>query len=127
MQPVLTQVGPDDVDDLVLLYTDPVVAHWTGPWTRTSVEAWAVAMAARWATDRVGKWMARDRSDASLTWAADHHPDLPVVAFTEVHDHASRAVMERLGLRPAGIIRRPGLVEGRTGVQPDAPFALYRL
>ena len=49
------------------------------------------------------------------------------MAFTEVHDHASRAVMERPGLRPAGIIRRPGLVEGRTGVQPDAPFALYRL
>jgi hypothetical protein len=35
--------------------------------------------------------------------------------------------MERLGMRPAGIIRREGLVEGRTGVQPDALFALYRL
>ena len=38
-----------------------------------------------------------------------------------------RPVMERLGMRPAGIIRREGLVEGRTGVHPDAPFALYRL
>ena len=28
---VLTPVGPDDVDDLLLLYSDPVVAHWTGP------------------------------------------------------------------------------------------------
>ena len=28
---VLTPVGPDDVDDLTLLYGDPVVAYWTGP------------------------------------------------------------------------------------------------
>ncbi|GLI02849.1 hypothetical protein Pa4123_81270 [Phytohabitans aurantiacus] len=27
----------------------------------------------------------------------------------------------------AGIIRRDGLVEGRTGIHPDAPFAVYRL
>ena len=31
---VLTPVGPDDVDDLVLLYSDPVVAYWTGPRAR---------------------------------------------------------------------------------------------
>jgi RimJ/RimL family protein N-acetyltransferase len=49
-----------------------------------------------------------------------------VVAFTEVHNRASRAVMERLGMRPAGIIRGEGLIEGRTGVHPDAPFALHR-
>ena len=132
------------------------------------MEAWAANMAARWARDGVGKWMARDRFDgslvgrggftrtdldgdtvlelgwvvrdaltgrgfatelgcAALAWAADHEPDVPVVAFTEVHNRASRAVMERLGMRPAGTIRREGLVEGRTGVQPDAPFALYRL
>jgi hypothetical protein len=35
--------------------------------------------------------------------------------------------MERLGLRFVGIIRRPGLVEGQAGVQPDAPFALFRV
>ena len=164
---VLTPVGPDDVNDLLLLYSDPVVAYWTGPWTRAAVEAWAADMAARWTADGVGKWMARDRSDgslvgrggftrfdldgetvlelgwavrdartgrgyatelgrAALAWAVEHQPDLPVVAFTEVHNHASRAVMERLGMRAAGIIRRAGLVEGRTGVHPDAPFALYR-
>jgi RimJ/RimL family protein N-acetyltransferase len=151
-----------------LLYGDPEVAFWTGPWTPASVVAWVAAMAARWTTDGVGKWTARDRSDgslvgrggftrfdlagakvlelgwvvrdahtgrgyatelgrAALTWAAEHFPDVPVVAFTEVHNHASRAVMERLGMRCAGIIRRDGLVQGRTGVHPDAPFALYRL
>ncbi len=165
---VLTPVGPDDVDDLVLLSGDPEVALWTGPWTRAAVEAWAADMAARWTGDGVGKWMARDRADgslvgrggftrfeldgeavlelgwavrdtrtgrgyatelgrAALAWAAEHEPDAPVVAFTEVHNGASRAVMERLGMRPAGIIRRKGLHERHTGLHPDAPFALYRL
>lgn len=153
-----------------MLYGDPTVAYWTGPWTLAGIAAWAAGMADRWATDGVGKWMARDRADgslvgrggftrirlddlgedvlelgwavrdartgrgyatelgrAALAWAGEHYPELPVVSFTEVHNHASRAVMERLGLRPAGIIRRPGLVEGRAGIQPDAPFALYRL
>ena len=165
---VLTPVGLDDVDDLLLLYGDPKVSYWTGPWNRAAVEAWASSMAARWARDGVGKWMARDRSDgslvgrggftrvhlggemvlelgwavrdartgsgyatelghASLAWAAEHRPGEPVLAFTEVHNGASLAVMERLGMRPAGIIRREGLVQGRTGVQPDAPFAVYRI
>ncbi len=165
---VLTPVGPDDLDDLAVLYSDPLVAYWTGPWTRAGVQAWAADMAARWAADGVGKWMARERSDGSLVgrggftrvdlegetvlelgwavrdartgrgyatelaraaiaWAVEHQPDLPVVAFTEVHNAASRAVMERLGMRSAGIIRRNGLVEGRDGIYSDAPFALYRL
>lgn len=165
---VLTPVRLDDVDDLALLYGDPQVAFWTGPWTRASVTAWAAGMSSRWATEGVGKWMVRDRSSGSLVgrggftrcdlgeevvlelgwavrdactsrgyatelgraaiaWAAEHHPDLPVVAFTEVHNHASRAVMERIGMRSAGVIRRAGLIAGLVGVQPDAPFALYRL
>jgi RimJ/RimL family protein N-acetyltransferase len=50
-----------------------------------------------------------------------------VVAFTELHNHRSRAVMRRLGLRFDTVIHRSGLVDGRTGIHPDAPFALYRL
>jgi RimJ/RimL family protein N-acetyltransferase len=75
---------------------------------------------------RTGRGYATELGGAALAWAAEYQPDLPVVAFTEVHNSASRAVMERLGMRPAGIIRREGLVEGRIGVHPDAPFALYR-
>ena len=164
---ILTPVGPDDVDDLALLYADPQVERWTGPWTRTAVQAWTADQATRWTRDGVGKWLARDRADSSLVgrggctrieldgesvlelgwavrdartgqgyatelgraalaWVAERHPDLPVVSFTEVHNHASQAVMERLGLRHVGTIRRAGLVEGRTGLHPDAPFALYR-
>ncbi|MEU4160548.1 GNAT family N-acetyltransferase [Actinoplanes sp. NPDC026670] len=165
---VLTPVGLDDVDDLAVLYGDPQVAHWTGPWNPAGVQAWAADMAARWNTDGIGKWMARDRADGSLVgrggftrfdlagepvlelgwavrdastgrgyateigraaldWAAVHHPHLPIVAFTEVHNRASRAVMQRIGMLPVGTLRRDGLVEGRTGIHPDAPFALYRV
>ena len=62
---VLTPVGPDDVDDLILLFWRSEVAYWTGPWTREAVEVWAADMAARWKSDGVAKWMARDH-DGSL-------------------------------------------------------------
>jgi RimJ/RimL family protein N-acetyltransferase len=164
---MLTPVGPEDVTDLVLLYGDPRVAFWTGPWSRESVEAWTDEMAARWTTDGVGKWMARHREDeslvgrggftrfdldgeavlelgwvvrdaltgrgyateigqAALTWATEHEAGTPVIAFTEVHNHASLAVMQRLGMQLAGLIRREGLIEGQSGLHPNALFALYR-
>lgn len=165
---LLTPIGPHDVADLSLLYADPDVDLWTGPWTPETTAAWTAEMSARWLTDNVAKWMARDRSDgrlvgrggftrcdvngervlelgwavrdgltgrgyatelgqAALAWAVVHQTDVPVVAFTEVHNHASRVVMERLGMHFSEVIRREGLVEGRQGVHPDAPFALYRL
>ena len=50
-----------------------------------------------------------------------------VVAFTEVHNARSRAVMERLGMRYVGQILRPGFVAGSSEMHEDAPFALYRV
>jgi RimJ/RimL family protein N-acetyltransferase len=50
-----------------------------------------------------------------------------VVAFTEVHNARSRAVMERLGMRYVGRILRPGFVAGSSEMREDAPFALYRI
>jgi len=63
---------------------------------------------------------------AGLAFAFDQLQAEEVVTFTEVHNRASRAVMTRLGMSKAGLIYRPGLVEGHDGVQPSAPFALYR-
>lgn len=51
--------------------------------------------------------------------------DLDVIAFTERHNRASRAVMERLAMVYAGEVLAEGLVDGHDGVQKDAPFAVY--
>lgn len=50
-----------------------------------------------------------------------------VVAFTELHNRRSRAVMERLGMRHVRDFTRRGLVEGCDGVHDRAPFALYAI
>ena len=50
-----------------------------------------------------------------------------VVAFTEVHNVRSRAVMERLGMRYVRQILRQGLIAGSSEMHKDAPFALYRI
>jgi RimJ/RimL family protein N-acetyltransferase len=47
------------------------------------------------------------------------------LAFTEVHNVASRAVMEKLGMAYVRELRRPGLVAGSDVVHDDAPFSLY--
>lgn len=61
----------------------------------------------------------------ALRFAAEVLGAAEVVSFTEVHNTRSRAVMERLGMTYDREIRLPGLVEGKPGVHPDAPFALY--
>ncbi|WP_286346420.1 GNAT family N-acetyltransferase [Frondihabitans sucicola] len=165
---ILTPIGAGDVRDLLVLYSDPIVARWTGPWTEGATRRWARSMVDRWQSDGVAKWMARDRATgaligrggptrldlegetvveigwvirdaltglgyatemglAAVEWTARFEPQLPVVSFTEVHNRASRAVMTRLGMEFERIIVREGLVEGREGLQADAPFALYRL
>ena len=73
-----------------------------------------------------GHGYATELGRAALDWAAQHWPALPIVAFTELHNYASRAVMERLGMLFTRVIWREGLMEGHLGLHPDAPFALYR-
>jgi len=98
-----------------------------GGFTRFDLDGEAV-LELGWAVrdNATGRGYATEIGRAALEWAARFYPGLPVIAFTEVHNLASRAVMRRLGLRDAGLIHREGLVEGRVGLQPDAPFALYR-
>lgn len=50
-----------------------------------------------------------------------------VVAYTEIHNVKSRAVMERLGMSYSKDIVAAGLVAGLEDIQEAAPFALYRL
>ncbi|BBG04329.1 MULTISPECIES: GNAT family N-acetyltransferase [Pseudonocardia] len=73
-----------------------------------------------------GRGYATELGRAGIALAREILPGHAVVAFTERHNLRSRAVMERLGMRYDREIRRRGLVEGRTGVHDDAPFALYR-
>lgn len=73
-----------------------------------------------------GRGYASEIARAALEWAATFFPELPVVAFTEVHNLASLAVMRRLGLQESGVIYREGLIAGQAGLHPKAPFALYR-
>jgi RimJ/RimL family protein N-acetyltransferase/8-oxo-dGTP pyrophosphatase MutT (NUDIX family) len=81
---------------------------------------WALLSEAR------GQGYATEIGQAGLDFAFTTLGARSVIAFTERHSQASRAVMERLGMKFAGEIRTEGLVEGRTGVHPDAPFAVYR-
>jgi RimJ/RimL family protein N-acetyltransferase len=50
-----------------------------------------------------------------------------VVAFTEVHNRRSRAVMERLGMTYVHDFSSPGLVAGSEDIHDDAVFALYEM
>jgi mutator protein MutT len=89
-----------------------------------------------WATDRLevgwaliesarGRGLATEIGRAGLEFAFGTLSARAVVATTERHNTASRAVMERLGMTYAGEIRAEGLVEGSTDLHPDAPFAVY--
>jgi RimJ/RimL family protein N-acetyltransferase len=77
-----------------------------------------------------GRGLASEIGAAALAVAFEElHAD-DVIAFTEVHNRRSRAVMERLGMTHVGEIFSRGLVEGLQGVegvQDQVPFALYRI
>jgi RimJ/RimL family protein N-acetyltransferase len=89
-----------------------------------------------WAVDRLelgwsvrsefrGLGLATEIGRAGLEFAFGTLRARSVIAFTERHNQASRAVMERLGMKFAGEIHTEGLLEGRTGVHLNAPFAIY--
>lgn len=74
-----------------------------------------------------GRGYATEIGAAGLRFGFDGLGHREIVAYTEVHNLASRAVMERLAMAFVRIIRAPGLVEGSTEVHDEAPFALYRI
>jgi RimJ/RimL family protein N-acetyltransferase len=89
-------------------------------WTEQPLElGWAVREAFR------GKGLATEIGRAGLGFAFGALGARSVVSFTERHNRASRKVMDRLGMRWAGEIRARGLIEGGSGEQDNAPFALY--
>ena len=89
-----------------------------------------------WAADRLdlgwalrsefrGQGLATEIGLAGLEFAFGSLGARSVIALTERHNQASRAVMEGLGMKFAGEIHTDGLHVGKTGVHPDAPFAVY--
>jgi RimJ/RimL family protein N-acetyltransferase len=72
-----------------------------------------------------GRGLATEIGRAGLDLAFGDLGASVVVAYTEVHNLRSRAVMERLDMRHVGDFVDEGLVEGREGVHPDASMALY--
>jgi RimJ/RimL family protein N-acetyltransferase len=112
----LSRLAPDSdqLRSIAALVADPA-------WTEQRLElGWALRSAFR------GRGLATEIGREGLRYAAEVLGSDRVVAFTERHNRASRAVMERLGLRPLGEIRTVGLVEGDAStVHPDAPFAVY--
>ncbi|WP_432943590.1 GNAT family N-acetyltransferase [Kribbella sp. CA-253562] len=98
------------------------IAALVGPeWAVDRLElGWALLESAR------GQGYATELGAAGLDFAFATLGARAVVAYTERHNRASRAVMERLGMTYAGEITAEGLVEGVDGVRPDAPFAVYQ-
>jgi RimJ/RimL family protein N-acetyltransferase len=72
-----------------------------------------------------GQGYATEIGREALRVARDILGTAMVICFTEVHNAASRAVAERLGMTFVGEIRAEGLVEGQQEVADDAPFAVY--
>ena len=74
-----------------------------------------------------GRGLATEIGHAGIALAFSELEASEVVAFTEVHNRPSRAVMERLEMTYIRDIVWRGLIEGRDGVHDGAPFALYQI
>jgi RimJ/RimL family protein N-acetyltransferase len=71
-----------------------------------------------------GRGYASEIGRAGLAFAFDVLGVQAVVSCTVRHNVRSRAVMERIGMRYAGEIRSPGMVEGIEGEQDNAPYSV---
>lgn len=118
-------VGRGGVDRLA---PDHVVTRWMAAafgsdgWAADRLEVgWTVA------TAKQGHGYATEIGRAGLEFAFQELGASEVIAFTEPHNRASRAVMERLGMTMAGDVTAPGLIEGQDGIRPDGRFVIYRL
>ncbi len=74
-----------------------------------------------------GRGFATEIGAAGLRFGFDTLGFPEIVAYTEVHNLASRAVVERLDMAFVKIMAAPGLIKGSDKVHDDAPFALYRI
>lgn len=112
--------GPDRLSDGHAV-TDYLVDLLAGrAWTTDRLEVgWSVS------TDKQRRGYATEIGRAGLDFAFGELGATEVVAFTETHNEASRAVMERLGMIEVGEVRGPGLIPGRDGVGDDAAFVVY--
>ena len=70
-----------------------IIRSTTGPIEGKAEAGW------RLARDCWGQGYASEGARASIAWAFDHLPDAAVWAITAVDNKASRAVMERVGMR----------------------------
>lgn len=89
----------------------PAHAHWLEL-------GWAIRR------DFWGHGYAAEIGRAGLAYAFDVLGAQAVVSCTVRHNLRSRAVMERIGMRPVGEIRSRGMVAGVDDEQEDAPYAV---
>lgn len=146
----LEPIASRHADELWRIHQDDRVAEWYSLSHEQAVEM-AATMERQWAAVGVGTWIAYHRETgaligrgglsreeiqardeleigrAGLAFAFEALDAASVVAFTEVHNTASRAMMARLGMEYEGEIRQPELIAGFSVVQDDAPFAFYRI
>lgn len=89
-------------------------------WSETRLElGWALI------DDHWGNGYATEIGRAGLDYGFGTLGASEVVAFTERHNHPSRAVMERLGMQYIGEITSTGAIAGLNVPHDDAPFVLY--
>ena len=63
----LEEIGPQHVDDLLRVHSDPDVAKWyAGAWTRELAEQRATQWGEAWERDGVHKWIAYERTTGEL-------------------------------------------------------------